>query len=231
MISRTSSPERFRRGIAAIVAGGAAGLALWFAGLPAPAAWIAGGIVALGVLWCLLLLLRLRLRAAVADVELAAANARLAAVRDERESLASDLTQLGKYGNLMLESADLAETLQISQQFLLRLLPGCAGSFYPLIDGEGLSEATHLWGTHVAETRAQATWNDCRALGAWLRHRRRLRRPFPVVEAPSVHEATDTHPHEHGPECGHRGVEHGDHVDYVHDGHRHAPHGEHYDEH
>ena len=41
----------------------------------------------------------------------------------------------------------------------------------------------------------------------------------------------DEHPHEHGPDCGHVAVAHGDHVDYVHDGHRHAPHGEHYDEH
>jgi zinc transport system permease protein len=37
--------------------------------------------------------------------------------------------------------------------------------------------------------------------------------------------------HEHGPECGHDAVRHGDHVDYVHDGHRHAVHGGHYDEH
>ncbi len=27
--------------------------------------------------------------------------------------------------------------------------------------------------------------------------------------------------HEHGPGCGHEAVEHGDHVDYVHDEHRH----------
>ena len=39
------------------------------------------------------------------------------------------------------------------------------------------------------------------------------------------------HDHTHGPGCGHQGIQHGDHVDYVHDGHRHAPHGEHYDEH
>ena len=39
------------------------------------------------------------------------------------------------------------------------------------------------------------------------------------------------HAHVHGEDCGHLAVQHGDHVDYVHDGHRHAPHGEHYDEH
>ncbi len=37
--------------------------------------------------------------------------------------------------------------------------------------------------------------------------------------------------HAHGEGCGHEAVQHGDHVDYVHDGHRHAQHGDHYDEH
>ncbi|NEK60266.1 metal ABC transporter permease [Geodermatophilus sabuli] len=47
-----------------------------------------------------------------------------------------------------------------------------------------------------------------------------------------VHAA---HPHEHGENCGHQPVPHGDHVDYDHDGHLHAAHrtgaGVHYDEH
>jgi zinc transport system permease protein len=67
-------------------------------------------------------------------------------------------------------------------------------------------------------------------VGVYLRSRRRLRRPFPVV-AVAAHEVIDEHPHEHGRDCGHVAVPHGDHVDYVHNGHRHAPHGEHYDEH
>ncbi|WP_445256743.1 metal ABC transporter permease [Nocardioides aurantiacus] len=71
-----------------------------------------------------------------------------------------------------------------------------------------------------------ATW----PVGVWLRHRARLRAPF-VELAPEDHLETDPHPHDHGPACGHVAVEHGDHVDYVHDGHRHAPHGRHYDEH
>ncbi|GAA2123042.1 metal ABC transporter permease [Nocardioides bigeumensis] len=68
-------------------------------------------------------------------------------------------------------------------------------------------------------------------VGAWLRHRQRLVAPFePVV--PTGHETTGPHTdHQHGPDCGHVAVEHGDHLDYVHGGHRHAPHGEHYDEH
>jgi zinc transport system permease protein len=66
-------------------------------------------------------------------------------------------------------------------------------------------------------------------VGALLRHRSRLREPFPAVPPPE-HETTE-HPHQHGPDCGHVAVVHGDHVDYVHGAHRHAEHGEHYDEH
>lgn len=67
-------------------------------------------------------------------------------------------------------------------------------------------------------------------LGILLRRRQRLSTPFAEVE-PLAHEVSDEHPHEHGDNCGHVAVRHGDHVDYVHDGHRHAPHGSHYDEH
>ena len=67
-------------------------------------------------------------------------------------------------------------------------------------------------------------------VGVFLRSRRRLRRPFPVVEV-AAHEVIDEHPHVHGKDCGHIAVPHGDHVDFVHGGHRHAVHGEHYDEH
>ncbi|MGA8845149.1 MAG: metal ABC transporter permease [Nocardioides sp.] len=66
-------------------------------------------------------------------------------------------------------------------------------------------------------------------IGAWLRHRARLRAPF-ADEHPDGHDVSE-HEHAHGPGCGHRAVPHDDHLDYVHDGHRHAPHGRHYDEH
>ncbi|MGN6574264.1 MAG: metal ABC transporter permease, partial [Nocardioides sp.] len=73
-------------------------------------------------------------------------------------------------------------------------------------------------------------------VGMWLRRRRRLAMPFeeePAGFAPAAgHTAVpEEHGHQHGAECGHPAVPHGDHVDYVHDGHRHAPHGSHYDEH
>jgi zinc transport system permease protein len=67
-------------------------------------------------------------------------------------------------------------------------------------------------------------------VGILLRHRRRLRAPFPALPV-TDHEVTDEHPHVHGDDCGHPAIPHGDHIDYVHDGHRHAAHGGHYDEH
>jgi zinc transport system permease protein len=45
------------------------------------------------------------------------------------------------------------------------------------------------------------------------------------------HLRAERHAHEHGADCGHRAIPHGDHVDYLHDGHRHAAHEGHYDEH
>ncbi|NPC98321.1 metal ABC transporter permease [Nocardioides sp. zg-DK7169] len=69
-------------------------------------------------------------------------------------------------------------------------------------------------------------------VGAWLRRRKRIHAPFPDDPEPEHEVCVEEHvDHQHGPDCGHVAVPHGDHVDYVHDGHRHAPHGEHYDEH
>lgn len=47
----------------------------------------------------------------------------------------------------------------------------------------------------------------------------------------SEHHVHQDHDHKHGPDCGHPAVQHGDHVDYLHDGHLHHPHEGHYDEH
>jgi zinc transport system permease protein len=72
-------------------------------------------------------------------------------------------------------------------------------------------------------------------IGLLLQRRRRARVPFDPEALPLHEEAEEAHRHAHGPGCGHVAVEHGDHVDYVHDGHRHAVHvtgdGKHYDEH
>lgn len=49
-----------------------------------------------------------------------------------------------------------------------------------------------------------------------------------IIDTHAEHTLTE---HTHGTACGHEPVEHGDHVDYVHDGHKHAVHADHYDEH
>jgi zinc transport system permease protein len=72
-----------------------------------------------------------------------------------------------------------------------------------------------------------ATW----PVGLVVQRRRRALVPFPADEVPEHEVVDETHGHQHGPGCGHLAVEHGDHVDFIHDGHRHAAHGGHYDEH
>jgi zinc transport system permease protein len=57
---------------------------------------------------------------------------------------------------------------------------------------------------------------------------------LPGSEEPEVvlpHVVAPVHEHQHGPDCGHVHVKHGDHADFIHEGHRHAQHSDHYDEH
>jgi diguanylate cyclase (GGDEF)-like protein len=103
------------------------------------------------------------------DIVIDYKNKEIDRLSQERDILAHELSQLGRYGNLLHGCTDLAEILQVSQQMLSVLLPGSAGSIYPLIDGEGLAEATHLWGIHVGQTTAQANHKDC-----WAIQRKRI---------------------------------------------------------
>ena len=68
-------------------------------------------------------------------------------------------------------------------------------------------------------------------VGLWLRRHQHLTEPFDDEGPDDHHDVSEGHTHQHGEDCGHVAVPHGDHVDYLHDGHRHAPHGRHYDEH
>ncbi|MCW2753977.1 MAG: znuB [Marmoricola sp.] len=71
-------------------------------------------------------------------------------------------------------------------------------------------------------------------VGVLVQRRRKARIPFAADVLPGELEENpveEPHGHDHGPGCGHLAVEHGDHIDYIHDGHRHAVHGGHYDEH
>lgn len=62
---------------------------------------------------------------------------------------------------------------------------------------------------------------------------RRADRFIPYVEdhGQHPHEPAENHDDRHAHEPGVMVIQHGDHLDYVHDGHRHARHGDHYDEH
>jgi hypothetical protein len=46
----------------------------------------------------------------------------------------------------------------------------------------------------------------------------------------SHHSTHLEHSHVHGPDCGHKALQHGDHVDYLHDGHLHHARGNDVDE-
>jgi diguanylate cyclase (GGDEF)-like protein len=100
-------------------------------------------------------------RATASDERANAALAELQKIHDARASRSSDLELLGRYGNLLIGCIDLAEALQISEQMFSLLLPESAGTIYPLIDGEGLAEATRLWGNHVGDTKLQASAEEC----------------------------------------------------------------------
>ena len=128
-----------------------------------------------------------------------------------------------------------AASQQLSRSFRATLIgamgAGVAASVGGLLLSAQMSIAGHSVATGptivlLALAMFAATW----PIGAWVRHRNRLLTPFDEDTA-SPERVAYEHPHEHGPDCGHPAIPHGDHVDYVHDGHRHAVHGEHYDEH
>jgi zinc transport system permease protein len=140
---------------------------------------------------------------------------------------------------LLLVSALMVVPVATSQQLtrsfratlLAAMVLGAAASLGGLVLSAYLSFSFHATVTPgptivlLSLTGFAVTW----PIGAWVRRRARLRAPFPAVPPPE-HEPTE-HPHQHGPDCGHVAVRHGDHIDYVHGGHRHAEHGAHYDEH
>lgn len=67
--------------------------------------------------------------------------------------------------------------------------------------------------------------------GSVLRRRRLVALPESDDRIAGAHVPAERHEHEHDEQCGHPGVPHDDHVDYLHEGHLHARHERHYDEH
>jgi diguanylate cyclase (GGDEF)-like protein len=137
-------------------------LALRLHDLPWLAAALLAALAAIACLHQLLALEQLRTRAAAKHAD--GIEVQLQDVLQREAARSTDLALLGRYGNLLLACVDLAEALQISELLLSQMLPELAGTIYPLIDGEGLAEATHLWGVHVGETRSQASAADCHCM-------------------------------------------------------------------
>lgn len=127
----------------------------------------------------------------------------------------------GFRGTLLLAMA-LGTLASVGGLMIAALLPGMLSTEVNLAPGASI--------VLVALAGFVAAW----PVGMLVRRRQRLAAPFPeqVEDLGSEHTVVpERHGHEHGEDCGHPAVPHGDHVDYVHDGHRHAPHGTHYDEH
>ena len=53
----------------------------------------------------------------------------------------------------------------------------------------------------------------------------------PALCTPDHHCLSHALDHQHGEDCGHLAIPHGDHVDYLVDGHLHHAHGDHCDDH
>ncbi len=56
-------------------------------------------------------------------------------------------------------------------------------------------------------------------------------RPEDYQDEVAVEIEEDERKHRHGPGCGHEAVEHGDHMDYMHEGHRHWWNRDHWEKH
>lgn len=104
---------------------------------------------------------------------------------------------------------------------VLAAIGGTVGSFY-------LDSATGATIVVTAIGLLGVSW----LVGGKLRREDRF---IPFIEDHGVHQHEPAEPHADPVHDPHRAeklrIQHGDHIDYVHDGHRHAVHGDHYDEH
>lgn len=124
-----------------------------------------------------------------------------------------------------------ATAQQVARAFrvtmLLAMVLGLAASVGGVVTSFYVNVATGATIVLLALAVFVAAW----PVGTLVRRRRRVQEPFAVAVGMPHTTVPEDHGHEHGDDCGHPAVEHGDHLDYVHHGHRHAVHGDHYDEH
>ena len=137
-----------------------------------------------------------------------------------------------------------ATSQQLNRTFRVTLVTAMALGMLCSLTGVTLSAYVNAAPGATIVLVALAFFVAAYPVGVWVRRRQRLAQPFPdapeIPAAPELGEqhhvdhhivTSEEHGHEHGDQCGHPAVPHGDHVDYVHGGHRHAAHGSHYDEH
>jgi zinc transport system permease protein len=128
-----------------------------------------------------------------------------------------------------------ATSQQFTRSFRSTMLLAMVGGLLASLAGVVISAFANLPPGATIVLVALAGFVATAPVGMVLERRRRARVPYDAHALPLHEETGERHRHQHGPGCGHLAIEHGDHVDYVHDGHRHAVHvtgeGQHYDEH
>ncbi|MBO9520376.1 MAG: metal ABC transporter permease [Nocardioidaceae bacterium] len=124
-----------------------------------------------------------------------------------------------------------ATAQQFARGFRVTMLSAMAAGLLASVIGVGTSAYVDVPPGATIVLVALAGFAVTAPVGLVLQRRRTARVPFDLTAEPEPHRVEEAHRHRHGPGCGHVGVEHGDHIDYIHNGHRHAVHGGHYDEH
>ncbi|GAA4906284.1 metal ABC transporter permease [Tessaracoccus lubricantis] len=135
---------------------------------------------------------------------------------------------------LLLISALMVIPVATAQQSFV----GFTASFFGAMGIGALAAVGGTVGSFYLDTATGATIvvTSIVLLGvSWLvgNRLRRANRFIPYVEdhGQHPHEPAENHDDRHAHQQGVTVIQHGDHLDYVHDGHRHARHGDHYDEH
>jgi zinc transport system permease protein len=128
-----------------------------------------------------------------------------------------------------------ATSQQFTRSFRATMLFAMVGGLVASLAGVVISAFANLPPGATIVLVSLAGFMATAPVGMLLDRRRRAQVPYDADALPLHEEIGERHGHVHGPGCGHLAIEHGDHVDYVHDGHRHAVHvtgeGQHYDEH
>lgn len=124
-----------------------------------------------------------------------------------------------------------ATAQQFARSFRVTMFTAMAAGLLASATGIGVSAYVDVPPGATIVLVALAGFAVTAPVGVVLQRRRQATVPFHMPAEPDPQRVEEPHAHQHGPGCGHIAVEHGDHVDYIHDGHRHAVHGGHYDEH